>query len=69
MTETEAIEQARSLARARGYDLDAYEDPTATCSDDDTWRVMFQGRLARPGNHFMVVLDGRTGQSRLVPGR
>jgi hypothetical protein len=69
MTETEAIEQARDLARAHGYDLGAYEDPTATRADDNIWRVTFQGRLAWPGNHFMVVLDGRTGQSRLVSGR
>ncbi len=69
MTETEAIERARDLARARGYDLDSYGDPAATRADDDTWRVTFQGRQGRPGNHFMVVLDGRTGESPLVAGR
>jgi hypothetical protein len=68
MDERAAIERARKAAAKAGWQLTKFRRPEAS-QDGSNWRVYFAGRAQRPGNHFSVVVNGRTGSARVIPGR
>jgi len=72
LTKSQAVLAASQAGQAAGYCLADYEDPDAhfELSDKDrTWSVFYQGRVLRPGNFFLVVVDDRTTATRVVAGR
>ncbi len=68
MNETEAAEVARWLAVAGGHELAEYADPRVS-HEGTTWFAHFQGVSGAPGDHFDVVLDESSHESRIVAGR
>jgi hypothetical protein len=72
LSAAEAIGIAKEAAVKHGSDLSRYEEPKAHfdfTDDMGLWLVLFDGKVARPGNHLMVVVDDQTGKARVVPGR
>jgi len=72
MTQSQVILAAGHAGQAAGYLLVDYEEPDAHfefTDKDRTWSVFYQGRVASPGNHFLVVVDDRTAATRVVGGR
>jgi len=72
LTKSQAVLAASQAGQAAGYSLGDYEDPDVyfELSDKDrTWSVFYQGRVLRPGNFFLVVVDDRTTATRVVAGR
>lgn len=68
MTEAEAAEVARWLAAAADYELSAYSEPELT-RDEQTWFFQFMGLSGQPGDHFTVVLEEPSRESRIIRGR
>jgi hypothetical protein len=72
LSAAEATRIAKEAAVKHGSDLSTYEEPTAHfdfTDDMGLWIVLFDGKVARPGNHLMVVVDDQTGKASVVPGR
>jgi hypothetical protein len=72
LSAAEAVRIAREAAVKHGSDLRLYEEPTAHfdfTDDMGLWIVLFDGKVVRPGNHLMVVVDDQMGKPRVVPGR
>lgn len=73
-TESRAIEQANTEARADGYDLRHYKaEARYNLSGDGMWTVFYNARPdatggVAVGDHFFVTVD-RAGNGTLVPGR
>lgn len=38
-------------------------------ADDQNWWVHFMATVPRPGGQVTVIVDGRTGDCRVVPGK
>jgi hypothetical protein len=67
----EALAIARQTALDRGLNLDDFHPPEAhyeLLQHDRMWFVSFDGRIAKPGNHFGVLIDDRTGEAKLQGG-
>ena len=68
----EVIAIANTEASRQGYDLAEYEVPCTeyelTAHNQD-WLVFYKGKEQVPGNHFLVIIDDRTGKSRLARGK
>jgi hypothetical protein len=72
LSTAEVIRIAKGAAVQHGNDLSRYEEPNAhydSTGKEPIWLVLFDGKVARPGNHLMVVVDDETGKVRLVPGK
>jgi hypothetical protein len=71
LSTAEAIRIARQAAERQGVDLGRYREPEAHYDftrKDRSWFVFFDGRVARPGNHFAVSVDDRTGEAQFHGG-
>jgi len=66
---TALINAATAYARTQGYSVDKdYVITSARKSNGNFW-VLFEGKSKLPGDHFSVLVDGRTGKViRLFPG-
>jgi hypothetical protein len=66
-----AIHLARSAAIASGHTPRKYEvlvsDPNPNAFKP-TWFIMFRGTNGVVGNHFIVNVDPKTGDTQLIPG-
>jgi hypothetical protein len=63
---------ANQAAERQGVDLRQYKEPRAhyeLTRKDKSWSVFFDGRVARPGNHFSVSVDDQTGETRFFGGK
>jgi len=74
ITREQGLARAREVAKSDGRDLARYELDTfgnELTADHSEWLFVFQckPRPAPPGCHFMVVVDRRTGDTRLFPGQ
>jgi len=68
MTRAQLIQIATEYARQNGWQEADYEVTDVTTKG--TCSVTFTGKTKRPGNHFTVYLDCKTGKVlRLIPGR
>jgi hypothetical protein len=67
LTEIGAIRIAVQALEKEGRDLSRYSDPEVT-HDGATWQVFFHGKLGILGDHFMVLVDDRTGQAQICRG-
>jgi hypothetical protein len=68
-----AVELSREAAAKYGYDLSEYavdtvRDPKA--GGEAEWLILYKCRPdpAPPGCHFMVVVDRKTGSTKVLPG-
>jgi hypothetical protein len=68
MSAAEAVEIARWLAVAAGYDLEEFDEPEPRLESTE-WFVLFRGTSGAPGDHFAIALDPATHTSRVVVGR
>ena len=64
LTEIGAIRIAVRTLEKEGRDFSRYRDPEVT-RDGATWQVFFRGKLGIFGDHFMVLVDDRTGQAQI----
>lgn len=68
LSESGAQAEARRAAEEAGYDLTEYR-LTSTTHDDGEYTVHFeQGPPTPPGGHFAVIVDERSGETRIMPG-
>ncbi len=71
LSKAEAIRIAQKEAAKRGYRLSRYEAPHARYEftrKDKSWTIFYDGKVPKPGNHFLVWVDDRTGEARVMPG-
>lgn len=69
--ELEVIAIAKEAAQKSGYDPNRYGPPEVRyepVEEDRTWSVIFHGLNDVIGNHFLVVVDDRTGRAALHGG-
>ena len=67
----DVIRIAKQVAEQKGIDLHRYKEPEAHLEftrKDKTWFVFFNGQEAAPGDHFSVLVDDQTGETRLCEG-
>ncbi len=72
MSQTQAVGIAGKAAVKHGYRLADYKDPQAHYEftrKDKTWSVFYDCKVPMPGHHFLVSVDDRTGEARVVPGK
>ena len=72
MAQAEVVRAAGQAGEAAGYRLADYKEPEVHfefTEKDRTWSVFYEGRVARPGNHFLVVIDDKTAATRVAPGK
>jgi hypothetical protein len=72
MTQAEVVRAAAQSGKGAGYNLADYKEPDVHfefTDKDQTWSVFYEGRVALPGNHFLVVVDDKTATTRVAPGR
>ena len=71
LTQAQAVRIATEAATKHGYRLTDYKNPQAHYEftrKDGTWSVFYDGRVPMPGNHFLVWVDDRTEEARVMPG-
>ena len=72
MSLTEVVGVASRAATDAGYKLSNYKDPEVSYESlrkDGTWTVFFDGKPpGLPGRHFLVWVNDRNGQTKLMPG-
>src|SRR5437773_10132051 len=71
LSQAQAVRIAAEAATKHGYRLTDYKDPQAHYQftrKDMTWSVFYDGRVPMPGHHFLVWVDDRTGEARVMPG-
>ena len=69
--EAEVIRIAADAATKHGYRLADYDAPRAHYEftrKDQSWTVFYEGKVRLPGHHFLVWVDDRTRESRVMPG-
>ena len=69
--QAQVVRIAAEAATKHGYRLADYKDPEAHYQfthKDQTWSVFYDGKVPTPGNHFLVVIDDRTGVPLVMPG-
>jgi hypothetical protein len=69
LTEQEVVQAALREAERRRIPLQEFKGPDVrrTVNEKDQWCVFYwRGRF--PGDHFMFVVNARTGETRFVPG-
>jgi len=72
LSKAEAITIASNAALREGRKLFDYAEPYALYSRterEDSWAISFKGKTGRPGDHFVVQVDDRTGWTRFFAGR
>ena len=72
LSEAEAVRIASNAAIREGRNLADYQPPLALYSrskTEDSWAVSFKGKSQKPGDHFVVQVDDRTGWTRFFAGR
>jgi len=66
---TALINAATAYARSQGYSVDKDYVMTAARKSNGNFWVLFEGKSKLPGDHFSVLVDGKTGKViRLFPG-
>jgi hypothetical protein len=71
LTEEHVIAIANAAARDEHADLSKYRAPQAYfeyVKKDWSWAIFYDGIEPTIGNHFMVVVDDRTGDAEVVRG-
>ena len=73
LTKSQVIKVARTEARKEGFDLNKYDlkavDYANTGERVQTWTVSFYGKPpTRPGDHFLIWVDDRTLDAKLMRG-
>jgi len=71
LSQADVFRLAGVAAVEQGYSLEKYKDPQAHYEftrNDRTWGVFYDGKVPAPGNHFLVVINDRTGTARVMPG-
>ncbi len=64
------LARAKFVESGRGplakYDVSLVQD-----NQGENWLVLFKGKgeFARPGNHVLITVNRKSGETRLVPGR
>ena len=67
----QAVRIATEAAGGRSIDLQHFKEPVADFHLDEKgaiWNVFFEGREAKPGNHFTVWVYDQTGETRIFGG-
>lgn len=67
LAQSEAIRIAAEAAVSSGYVLAEYEEPRVEY-EHPRWTVLYEGRVATPGNHFLVWVDDETGEPQVMAG-
>jgi hypothetical protein len=71
----EVVELADAEARAKGYDLSAYERPQLQYAEaDNTWSVVYAQKndangIGEAGKQFSVNIEDKTKKTSVVPGQ
>jgi hypothetical protein len=69
MTREQCIETAKIYAKKEGWSVPDYMASDFQSMDEETM-VKFSGKSERPGDHFTVYIDSKSGTVlRLIPGR
>ncbi len=70
MSADRVTDLARSAAKANGYELDSFAAPRITFnSESEQWSLFFEGTVVpSPGNHFLVIVDDKTGNTSVRHG-
>ena len=71
MSAQSVVRVANEVAKGTGYRLDEYQDPKAhyeLSTKDHTWTVLYDGKIAYPGSHFLVTVNVDSGEASLQPG-
>lgn len=66
--QAQAIAIARASAERNQWNLADYRIDRVR-EDKREFAISFEGIQRRPGNHFTVYVDRKTGDSYLIPGR
>ena len=72
LSEVQAISIARHAAEREGKNLANYKDPEAHfefIEKDQSWSILFDGKVPIPGNHFLVEVDDQTESTRVMMGQ
>jgi len=70
LSQAEAIRISADAATKRGYRLADYDPPQVHYEftrKDQTWTIFYEGKVRLPGHHFLVSVDDRTRESRVMP--
>ena len=68
---TDAVLRLSARAAERhGYKLQEFEEPRAPKFEpkDQTWAVFYQGKLRKPGNHFLVIVHDYKQTTEVIEG-
>jgi len=66
---TALINAATAYARSQGYRVDQDYVMTAARASNGNFWMFFEGKSKLPGDHFSVLVDGKTGNViQLLPG-
>lgn|GEM_PF-5195798 len=69
MNEEAVRKAATEFAREQGRNVDDYT-VASVAREEGIYRVRFEGKEKRPGNHFTVIVDAASGRAtELIPGR
>jgi len=71
LSQAQAVRIAAEAATKQGYHLTDYKDPQAHYEftrKDRTWSIFYDGKVPMPGHHFLVWVDDRNGETRVMPG-
>jgi hypothetical protein len=71
LSRDKAVRLADDAALKKGYSLVDFLPPRVFyqfLKKDRTWSIFYEGKVAKPGNHFLVVVDDRTRAAQVLPG-
>lgn len=70
LTDGAAVANAVAAVDSQVDPPDEYElDRVDWSEDDQSWWVHFVTAVPRPGGHVTVIVDGQSGDCRVVPGK
>lgn len=65
------INLANQKATQEGFDLTKYDTPHAeydSTAKEQEWTVFYEGKIKKPGNHFLVWVNDDNGNCELMRG-
>ena len=71
LSSKQAVQLAKQAAERQSVSLGDFMAPTARyrLSGDKSWAVYFEGRGAKRGTHFLVLVDDQTEETRCFGDR
>ncbi len=65
------IEIGKQAAKKSGYQLEDFKEPKVTKDRMQRklkWTLYYEGKIAVPGGHFIVIIDDTTKKAEVLPG-